>query len=419
MQGLHFKSKDLSTVSILMRLALACLAVCLTACGTLPRNAVPPDLVGTAVIPHMPEVRAPAGRPDAGMVRDLEKSFEQESPEEFPRSADGLVHYAHLALSGGGSNGAFGAGFLSGWSSTGSRPTFKLVTGVSTGALMAPFAFLGPPYDEALRVFYTTTTSRNIFQQLPIVRQLLAGESLADTGPLAALIAQNVDAAFLGKVADAHNRGRRLYIGTVDLDSQRFIVWNMGLIATSGRPEALDLFRQVMLASASIPIAFPPVFFEVEAGGKRYDEMHVDGGVWFRVFISGGVFRASTIRERGGRGGGQEDIYLIHNGQLGAVPAATPRTLTGIGLRVLDSAGKSASIGDLFRVYAFAQFAQADFYWVTIPNDVSIDSDEIFDPVRMRKLYEIGYRRVFEKPVWFTRPPGFESETNPWRPRAE
>ena len=404
---------------MLARLALVCLVVGLTGCGTLPRNAVPPELVATAVVPHMPEVRAPASGPSATMERDLEKSIEQESPEEFPRSADGLVHYAHLALSGGGSNGAFGAGFLNGWSSTGSRPTFKLVTGVSTGALMAPFAFLGSSYDEALREFYTTTTSRNIFQRLPIARQLLAGESLADTGPLAALIAQNVDAALLRGIADAHNRGRRLYIGTVDLDSQRFIVWNMGLIATSGRPEALDLFRQVMLASASIPIAFPPVFFEVEAGGQRYDEMHVDGGVWFRVFISGGVFGASIIRERAGRGGGQEDIYLIHNGQLGSVPAATPRSLAGIGLRVLESAGKSASIGDLFRVYAFAQFAQADFYWVTIPDAVYIDSDETFDPVSMRKLYEIGYQRVFEKPVWFMRPPGFENEASPWRPGAE
>ena len=251
----------------------------------------------------MPEVRAWAGRVSPAMERDFAQSFEQESPADFPRGADGVVRYPHLALSGGGANGAFGAGFLNGWSTTGSRPVFKIVTGVSTGALMAPFAFLGPQYNAALHEFYTTTTTRDIFaigSIGSILISLLRGDSLADTGPLAALIARHVDAEFLRQVADAHNRGRRLYIGTVDLDSQQFVVWNMGLIAASGRPEALDLFRKVMFASASVPIAFPPVFFEVEADGRLYDEMHVDGAVAATVFLNAGVFRPSLIRERAG-----------------------------------------------------------------------------------------------------------------------
>ena len=250
-----------------------------TGCSTLPRNALPTELMGTAVIPGMPDVRAPAGRPSLAMSQDLARSFEQESPDEFPLGPDGAVHYANLALSGGGANGAYGAGFLNGWTTTGKRPVFKIVTGVSTGALMAPFAFLGPAYDDALREFYTTNSSRNIFRALSFIPQLLGGESFADTTPLRALIEQHVDAEFLRQIAQAHAAGRRLYVGTVDLDSQRLVVWNMGLIAASGRPEALALFRQVMLASASIPVAFPPVFFEVEAGGQRYDEMHVDGAV--------------------------------------------------------------------------------------------------------------------------------------------
>jgi predicted acylesterase/phospholipase RssA len=172
----------------------------------------------------MPDVRARAGRISPAMERDIEISFEQESAEDFPRGAGGLVRYAHLAISGGGSKGAFGAGFLNGWTSTGKRPTFKIVTGVSTGALMAPFAFLGPDFDDALREFYTTVRSRDIFVLGSIVRQLLVGESLANTEPLAALIAQHIDAAFLWRIAEAHNRGRRLYIGTTDLDSQTFVV---------------------------------------------------------------------------------------------------------------------------------------------------------------------------------------------------
>ena len=269
------------------------------------------------------------------MERDFAQSFEQESPEDFPRGADGVVRYPHLALSGGGANGAFGAGFLNGWSATGSRPVFKIVTGVSTGALMAPFAFLGPQYDAALHEFYTTTTTRDIFAIGSIAidpdlapARRFARRHRAARGADRAARRRRVPA----QVADAHNRGRRLYIGTVDLDSQQFVVWNMGLIAASGRPEALDLFRKVMFASASVPIAFPPVFFEVEAGGRLYDEMHVDGAVAATVFLNVGVFRPSLIRERAGLGAGREDIFVIHNGQLSsdaepdaAVPARDHR----------------------------------------------------------------------------------------------
>jgi len=347
------------------------------------------------------------------MERDLAASFDQESPADFPPAADGVVRYAHLALSGGGPNGAFGAGFLNGWSAAGTRPVFKIVTGISTGALIAPFAFVGPSHDEALRKVFTTTASRNIFQLLSIIPQLLAGESLADSGPLAGLIDRYVDAALVAQVADAHRRGRRMYVGTADLDAQRFVVWNMGLIATSGRPEAPELFRKVLLASASVPVAFPPVLFDVEAEGRLYDEMHVDGGVAVRAFHSGGVFSPAMIRDRAGRGAGRAHIYVIHNGQLLPEPRPTPRSLRAIALRVLASSGKSGMTGDLFRIYAFAREAGASFHWVTIPEGVEIEGDEVFDPVKMGRLYEVGYRTATVGPVWATRPPGFEFEPAP------
>ena len=247
---------------------------------------------------------------------------------------------------------------------------FKIVTGVSTGALMAPFAFLGPDYDDALRQFYTTTRTRDIFTLGSLLWQLLAGEALADTRPLQALIAQHVDAELLRRVAEAHQRGRRLYIGTADLDVPRFVVWNMGLIASSGHPDALDLFRKVMLASASIPVAFPPVLFDVELtpGGPRYDEMHVDGGVGARVFLNGGVFRGSVIRERGGQGGlGREDIFVIHNGQLMPMPEPIDARCAAIAVRVDRCVGAGRRLGDLLRIYGYAQREQAGFQWVTIP----------------------------------------------------
>jgi predicted acylesterase/phospholipase RssA len=394
------------------------LALCLAvaACGALPRNAVPAQRTLTASVPGMPDVRAWAGTPSETMQRDLALSFQQESTADFPRRADGSVHYAHLALSGGGASGAFGAGYLNGWSSTGKRPVFKIVTGVSTGALMAPFAFLGSDHDDALREFYTTTRTRDIFvigSFASQLWQLVAGEALADTRPLQALIERHVDEALLHGVAQAHLRGRRLYIGTTDIDVPRFVVWNMGLIATSGRPEALDLFRKVMLASASIPVAFPPVLFEVELepGGPRYDEMHVDGGVGARVFLNGGIFRGAVVRERGGHGGvGYEDIFVIHNGQLVPIPEPIGRSLPAIAARVIDASGRAAATGDLLRIHGYAQGAQAGFQWITIPEDVVVGGDEFFDPRAMRALYDLGYGLATSGGGWFTLPPGRRNE---------
>ena len=262
---------------------------------------------------------------------------------------------------------------------------------------MAPFALLGPPYDGALRDFYTTTSSRDIFivgSLLNLATRVLTGDALLDTSPLAALIAQHVDADLLREVGEAHQHGQRLYIGTVDLDALDFVVWNMGLIALSGRPESLDLFRQVMLASASIPIAFPPVFFDVESDGRRYDELHVDGGVGARVFYSGGLFRPSIVRQRGGHGveEGREDIFVIHNGQIRPPAQPTRRTVVGITTRVLDASSRSAVIGALHRIYAAALTEQASFHWVTIPEGITIAGEETFDPVAMRALYDVGYR---------------------------
>jgi hypothetical protein len=389
-----------------LRFAIACAALALAGCGTLPRNAVPAEFVGEARIAGFPDVRAWAGRRSEAMERDLAQSFAQESRGDFPVGPDGTIHYAHLALSGGGANGAFGAGFLNGWTKTGKRPVFKIVTGVSTGALMAPFAFLGTAYDDALREFYTTTDTRSIFRRLSILPQLIAGEALADTGPLQALIARHVDEAFLRNVADAHRSGRRLYVGTADLDAQRFIVWNLGLIAASGGPEAVELFRKVLLASASIPVAFPPVFFDVEAGGGRYDEMHVDGSVGTRVFHTAGVFSFGRARADAGGGPGQEDLYILHNGQLQPVASPTRRSLRSIAMRVFDSSGKAAVVGDLFRIYAITSRERTGYHWTTIPEGVELVGEEVFDPVRMRALYDLGVRDALAGPEWSTTPPG-------------
>ncbi len=396
-----------------MRAFLILAVTVLSGCAILPRNAVPVDRMSEAVVPGMPDVRALAGRLDPAMQRDLAQSFVQESAADFPVQADGRIHYPHLVLSGGGANGAFGAGFLYGWTKSGKRPLFKVVTGVSTGALMAPYAFLGPDYDDAIREFYTNTSSRNVFQMLSIIPQLLGGESLADSGPLRLTIEQTVDDAMLRAIARAHQSGRRLYMGTTDLDAQFFVVWNMGAIAASGQPGSLELFRSVMLASASIPIAFPPVFIDVEAGGRRFDEMHVDGAVVANLFYSGGVFNFMQARAGVGRGQGQEEIYIVHNGQLLPVPGTTNRSLRSIGTRAFTAAAKAATLGDLFRIFAFSLRQGAGYHWITIPNGVELAGDETFDTVAMRRLYDIGFAKSRDGPEWATAPPGAQDPTLP------
>ncbi len=394
-------------------MAGACVALMLTvttACGTLIRNPVPPELTNAAIVPGMPDVRAWAAHASPAMQNDMVLSFKQESRVDFPVGTDGRVLYSHLLLSGGGANGAFGSGLLNGWTKTGFRPVFKIVTGVSTGALMAPYAFLGPKYDDALRELYTTTRSQNIFVSgslFGMISQLFFGEALADTGPLATMIARHVDKDFVSEVAAAHSQGRRLYIGTADLDAQRFVVWNMGLIAQAAYPDKVRLFRKVMLASASIPVVFPPVFFDVEAGGRLFDEMHVDGGVAAMVFFNAGLFSPSVARKAAGTVPGHDRIFVIHNGQLAPpAPTPTPRTVRGISSRVLEAAGRSAVIGDLFRIYTIAQREGAEYRWVTIPDNVNLRGDEFFDPVLMTSLYELGFKRGLAGGDWNTRLPG-------------
>lgn len=99
---------------------------------------------------------------------------------------------------------------------------------------------------------------------------------------------------------------------------------------------------------------------------------------------------------------------MIHNGQLRSDPSPTPRSLRGIGTRVIETSGHSGTVGALFVIYAFAQREQATFQWVTIPQGVEIPGTAGFDPARMAGLYEVGYRTALAGPVWAVDPPGLQ-----------
>lgn len=393
-------------------LALVVIAVTTFGCTTLERNPVPVDRQSAAQIVGMPGVRAWAGAVDPMFQQDIIDSARQEPPGLFPRTATGGVTYKALAISGGGENGAFGAGFLNAWTKTGTRPTFKIVTGISTGALIAPFAFLGPAQDNTLKALYTGISAKDIYKERGKLNAL-GHESFADTTPLAELIARYVDEAFLNEIAVAHNQGRRLYIGTTDLDAERFVVWNMGAIAQFGNSQGVELFRKVMLASASVPIVFNPIYIDVEVDGKRYDEIHVDGGVKTQVFFYGAVLNLKRAAQAiGADPSFQQDavIYILRNGKIAPESEQVPRKLANIAGRTVSAMTKSAALGDLFRIYTFAQRDGIQYNYLGIPDNYEWVSDEEFDPVEMKKLYEVGYQLGLSADPWKKAPPGLDKE---------
>jgi hypothetical protein len=320
---------------------------------------------------------------------------------------DGYINV--LAISGGGPDGAFGAGLLCGWTQSGTRPPFKLVTGISTGALIAPFAFAGPEYDSVLKKFYTSVSTSDIFKKRSTLSLLGGTDALADTAPLARLLEQVVDEKLLAAVAKAHREGRRLYIGTTNLDAGRLTVWNMGAIAASGRPEAPDLFRKVMLASASIPVAFPPVYIPVQAGGKTYDEMHADGGTTTQVFFYGFMLDLpAAIREAVPGRQGQIRIYVIRNGQTKANWQSVEPRLLPIAGRAVSELLFTQGIGDLYRIYTIATRDGIDFKLASIPDDHQSNAKEAFDRIEMTRLFDRAFGMAKGGYPWRSLPPGLQ-----------
>lgn len=370
--------------------------------------------------------RPPAPPPDAyrvlpwGAIDSLANQPQEETPAPSPapaprlvldtvsRTADGRPRFALLALSGGGSRGAFGAGLLSGWTRSGNRPQFTAVTGISTGALMGTYAFLGPKYDGELERFYTATTNADIFSDRGLSG--LLGDAAKDSAPLKRLIERNIDDEILAEVADEYHRGRRLFVGTTNLDSGRLVVWDMGAIAASGRPDRLQRFRDVLLASSSIPMIFPPVYFPVEWKGSTYWQMHVDGGAAVIVFLSGFVVdelnRMTGLRTE--RGDAAVDLYIILNDVLGDRVPEEPvnPTLFGIAEGFVRSLSTAATVTQLVRLYRAARGIGFGFQFAGIPADYPhrLPATQ-FDPETMRHLFDYAQARAASGYPWAQEPP--------------
>jgi hypothetical protein len=387
-------------------LGLIALTLLAQGCSAPTRKAAVPEvLVGQAEVPGLPGVRYRLTNIEA-MV---EESREAAARERAYLAAQGhkgpLPEAVFLAVSGGGDAGAFGAGLLNGWTAAGDRPQFKLVTGISTGALIAPFAFLGPKYDGRLKSFYTELGPKDIVEP----RSLLAAvtdDAMADNRPLWNQVAKAVDRALLDEIAAEYQKGRLLLVATSELDSRQGVIWNMTKIASSRDPRALGLFRAVMVSSAAIPGAFPPTMIDVEAGGKPYQEMHVDGGAMAQVFLYPPSLNTTKVGGRAGFVERKRRAYVIRNARLDADWAQVERKTMSISARAISSLITTQGVGDLYRIYTTTQRDGVDFNLAYIPRTFNAPHPHEFDTEYMRKLFAYAYDKAARGYVWDKTPPG-------------
>jgi predicted patatin/cPLA2 family phospholipase len=391
--AVNWKRRDVRCVSLprTVLFGLSCLAtIAVGGCATIaPRNVLPQASAGQLELQGFHNIRFWGDAP----VRDIQAIMMADAPKTETRGS--AVTERHqpfanlLAISGGAEDGAFGAGLLVGWSDAGTRPVFDLVTGVSSGALIAPFAFLGREHDNQLREIFTKYGRKDIFSYN--ANGLLEGSALTDDAPLAKLIEKYIDTALLKEIARERVRGRILLIGTTNLDTQRPVLWDMGRIAMSNNRDAIGLFRKILLASATLPGVFTPVRIQVRVGGQNYDELHVDGGVTRQVFIAPSIFSFVSQAEKSGRPATKQRLFVIRNGKIDPERQSVGENVLSITQRSISTLIKNQGIGDLYRIYSVTKRDGIDFNLASIPPDFTYTSDEPFDQKYMIALFDRGY----------------------------
>lgn len=381
--------------------------------ATMARTPLPTSIAAeTAALADVPGSRAWADETPTDL-KSAYRNYLQGTPK-LGASAPvvrGRTQIETLALSGGGSDGAFGAGVLVGWTERGDRPEFEYVTGVSAGAITAPFAYLGPEYDDHLKEIWTQVHSDQL--AIPqVLSGIMGGEALADTTPLKNLIAKYVDREFLKRIAAQYERGRLLTVGTTNLDAKRPVVWNMGAIARHyDDPAAVQLFRDVILASAAIPGLFPPVHIKVMSNGKLYDEMHVDGGVTRQIYVNSVNLPFKAFDKLYDKPP-QRYLYLIHNGKMTPEYGAVSPTTLEIASQSISALMLYQQRGDIYRIYRMAKDDNVDFNSVAVPASFDSQPKSKFDLNYQRELFEVG-RKLGQAREWRKTPNDLPGETPP------
>ncbi len=394
----------------LARLALAVLlCVSLAACQTATRrDAVPEELSDVAHPFGLTGLRSWGDKATDEEVREfiharvptLRRLYSAEV------KAHHVPHEDWLAMSGGGQFGAFAAGILNAWTASGTRPTFMGVSGVSTGAIIAPFAFLGPDYDHVLREIYSRYGTADLIEDT-LLSGLLYGSSLSSTDRLAKVIEQYVTQDLLDRIAAEYRRGRLLYIGTTNLDAGRPMVWDITAIAASGQPGALALVRKLIRGSAAIPVAFPPIMVEViTPDGRVFEELHVDGGASSQVtFVAADIPLAALTREALGRNI-ERRLWVIVNNDLEPPHQMVSPRIGAIGKAAVSSLIRGSGVGDVYRLFAIARRDDIDMRVGWIPTTIPCtDPVEDFDRAFMACLFQHAGDLFRSGKLWHDLPP--------------
>jgi hypothetical protein len=384
-------------------LGCAALFLVLAGCAApIHRQAVPQDLLDEVRVQGMPaDIRDWGDRPSPVLRKSVAGAYAAAHGTDAPADV--------LAISGGGSNGAYAAGLLCGWTASGNRPVFRVVTGVSVGALVAPLAFLGPAYDDRLVEMTRAARDETIYRKKGLL-VALSSDSLADNSPLIKYVARFFDEPLLRAVAAEHAKGRRLFVATTNLDAKRPVIWDMGAIASSGSPRALAVFRDVIVASTAVPVAFPPTYVRVEHDGRRYDEMHVDGGVTEQIILYGSWIGVGDLPPR--RDAPAPTYYVIRNGKLTADWRAVEPTIPSIATHALGRLIQAQAVGDLWQAYVTCGRDGLLFRLASIPEEAVIPGDAGFDPRTIAFLFERGYAQARAGYPWADRPPGVSEATS-------
>lgn len=379
-------------------------------CSPQSRRPVPHDRIDAV---------APEGMATWRYVRDDDVTLEdQATRDRFERAkeqmnASGLIDEPLniLAISGGGADGAYGAGLLQGWSELGTRPEFTVVTGISTGALTAPFAFLGSDYDDRLARCYTSVTTDSLAKERGLL-EALTSDAFADPVGLRELLDTELDEETFRRIGEEHRRGRRLFIGTTNLDRMEPTYWCVSAIPGENIPGGRELFNDILIASASIPGVFPPVMIDVvDENGEVFDEMHVDGGVSAQVFSFPPSLR---LRDDDAMDGSLDwdpapVVWVIRNSPLTLRYEEVERSLAPIAGRAISGLIRSNGIGDLYRIWLTTRRDGMQFRLASIPFSFDVQPEEPFDTAYMNALFEQGLEDARDGDAWSDYPPGLDA----------
>ncbi len=390
------------------RRAIALCAGLAAGCATAPRQ--PPLTIAQSrqvLVLGIPHARFQLGEAPE-FEAELAAAAQREIDTRHRTGQDGPLPPAEfLAISGGGDQGAFGAGLLVGWTAHGDRPTFKAVTGVSTGALSAPFAFLGPEYDPQLKAIYTEITARSVFRPNGLLTALF-GEAASNTAPLRATISRYLDATVFQRIAEEYRKGRLLLVMSANLDAPTPCIWNIGAIAASGKPGAREMIIKILLASSAIPSLFPPVMFDFDVDGQHRQELHVDGGVFAQTFLYPPAIDFVATEKAAGTVGRQRDAYIIRNSPLLPEPVRVERGTIPIAKRTVSIIVGASGVNDMIRLYATARDDHVGYHLAYIGDDFTTPYKGPFDQTYMRTLFQYGFAQGAAGVEWKDKPPGQE-----------